>query len=98
MMTKKEYLGKLKFNSFERYPPQLISIYLKCEGVEKGTKRRVCKYIRANQFNAATFNPEVVRKVLKDKNMDWVFSWYPAEEIDSIYDNDDFNQCNADNG
>jgi len=81
-MTLSDYLRTLEFNSFERYPKQFMSVYLKCEGEDKRFKRYVCKFLRMNNFNAATFDPEEAKKALKNKFVDWRFSWTPADPID----------------
>lgn len=81
-MTKSEYLNMLNFNSFERYPQQFLTIYLKCEGTDNKMKEHVSKFIRVNQFNATTFDPKEVANILNNKNVEWTFSWLPADEID----------------
>ena len=89
-MKKNEYLETLKFKGFELYPPQGKAVYLRCDGVHKYSKRHIVKFIRVNKFNAATFNPNKVLRVLDNKHVEWDFLWFPAEEIDKKYDKDDF--------
>lgn len=72
--------------SFERYPEQYKPVYLKCEGVDKVTKKYVCHYIRVNSFDATTFNPKRVSIILENNNVDWSITWYPVEKMDKKYD------------
>ena len=85
-MTRTEFLKKQKFNSFERYPPQFMTIYLKCKGRHKKHLRPLTQFIRVNLFNAATFDPMVLERKLDDKYSWWTYSWLPAEETDKLYD------------
>lgn len=63
----------------------MTAIYLKCESVDMETKEYVCKFIRVNQFNAMTFDPKEVIKMLGESSFGWWFSWLPALEIDELY-------------
>ena len=85
-MTRTEFLKKQKFNSFEKYPPQFMTIYLRCEGRHKKNSRKLVQFIRVNMFNATTFDPMVLEKKLDDKYDGWQYSWLPAEETDERYD------------
>ena len=81
----------LKFNSFEKYPPQFMTIYLRCDGVHRKSGRKKIQFIRVNQFNAATFDPKEVERRLDNCHVDWSYTWLPADEIDKQYDKGDFN-------
>jgi len=94
-MTINEYCRKLSFHSFEKYPEQNTDIYIKCDGMDMGTREYVYKFIRVNKFNAATFDPKEVKKILNNDDVDWNFSWLPADEIDENYDKDNNTGRNA---
>ncbi len=85
-MTINEYCRKLNFHSFEKYPEQHTNVYIKCDGMDMKTREYVYRFIRVNKFNAATFDPKEVKKILNNDDVDWNFSWLPADEIDENYD------------
>lgn len=95
-MTINEYCRKLSFHSFEKYPEQNTDIYIKCDGMDMGTREYVYKFIRVNKFNAATFDPKEVKKILNNNDVDWNFSWLPADEIDENYDKGNNTKCGTD--
>lgn len=78
-MSLREDLRKLKWNSFDRYPPQGYSCYIQCH-VED---RKIYKYFKVKKFNAATFDPSsMVRKIGIAGN--WIYKWLPEKIVTNV--------------
>lgn len=72
-MGMREYLFGLEWGTFEHYPTQQSSIYIRV----RNDKKKEDHYFKIKCFNAVTFKPaEFIPD--KKRQSDWEFGWLPA--------------------